>query len=572
MDFPARLTAPSPAPSSPSSPSREPRSPAVEASSRSGGRGARPVADPPSPAVPRRNSPLPASEGARPRSAALPGTTRAAGTAAGAPAPGHATVAATAGTRPGLSDAAWERIALLPAAQRQRLNATERATVAEVVRELRRHVEAAGIDFVPVFGHWSLRTDNYRELGRASQADVQEGRDTLPARIADYGMDFVASTEYRGRPQHPGAVASIAPLPGGQVPGTVLKLPFDRAEELLTVLLVREVGAEADLRSPPDADGRPRSSLMYRPAVRPVTLADGSTLHALLFETHPEGPKSLRRVFGDAAGLTAERLAFFIAAEGGFVRDGRAFGGPSADYWKAGMQRLVDSGDTPDPLLAEAFRIAAESRSQGGTLSIDAMPGAAVPRGTWHGHRGWLASAEARLSGIYAHPGDAAAQARHRQHQEAVDTALAGWQAGEAAQAARAGRADLRAALAGALPALLREAGFDPAVYAPSALGPDGYGRHLLFSESNALAGMQGLYSVQVVAFDARRHPAALAHPELCAVFEVPQAASGEAQREATPDGTSTVAVFLHRGIDGVSGGLERPVPDPFAPAARVLH
>ncbi len=562
MDFPARVRAPSTAPSSPCSSPEEPCSPLAQDCG-------------PLPAVPRRSSPPLAADGLRPRSAAWPGIagTEGAAVATAGTSDTTATGLATAhGKQPGLSDAAWERIAQLPAAQRLRLNASERATVAGVVRELRRHVEAAGIDFVPVFGHWSLRTDNYRELGRASQADVQEGRDTLPARISGYGLDFVASTEYRGRPQHPGAVASIAPLAGGQVAGTVLKLPFDRAEELLSVLLVREICAEADLRSPPDADGRPRSSLMYRPAVRPVTLGDGSTLHALLFETHPEGPKSLRRVFGDAAGLTAERLAFFIAAEGGFVRDGKAFGGASADYWKAGMQRLVDSGDTPDPLLAEAFRLAAESRGADGTLSLDALAGAAVPRGTWHGHGDWLASAEARLPHVYARPAGADALAGHRRLQGAMDAALADWQAGEAAQTARAGGADLRAALAGDLPALLREAGFDPSVYAASARGADGYGRHLLFSESNARAGMQGLYSVQVAAFDARRHPAALAHPALCAVFEVPQATGGETQRGGTPDGDTTVAVYLHRDIDGVSGGLERPADDPFASAARVLH
>lgn len=497
--------------------------------------------------APRRSAPAAASaSGApRPRAAVLPSVTGAAG-------------AMAAGARPALSDAAWERIAMLPPAQRQRLNAREREALAAAVQALRSHVEAEGLDFIPVFGHWSLRTDNYRELGKASQDEVQEGRDTVPARIGDYGMDFVASTEYRGRPQHPGAVASIAPSPGGQVPGTLLKLPFDRAEELLTVLLTREIGAEADLRAPPDAQGRPRSSLMYQPAVRPVTLQDGSTVHALLFETNPDGAKSLRRAFGDEAGLTAGRLAFFIAGEGGFVRDGKHYGGPSADYWRAGMQRLEASGDAPDPLLAEAYRIATSSRSADGGLSLDAMVGAAVPRGTWHGHQGWLGRAEARLPAVYAQPGSPAALAAHRQHQRTLDTALAAWLSGEGAGAVRLEGGDLRAALAHELPALLKGQGFDPMVYAASAMGEQGYGRHLLYSESDARSGMQGLFSLQAVAFDVQRYPQALAHPEVCAVFD-------------TPEGIA-VAVFLHRDIDGVSGGLELPLQDPFVAKRWRLH
>ncbi|SDP03008.1 Cation transport regulator ChaC [Paracidovorax cattleyae] len=486
-----------------------------------------------------------ASGALRPRAAVLPSVTGAAG-------------AAATGARPVLSDAAWERIAMLPPAQRQRLNARERETLAAAVHALRRHIEAEGLDFIPVFGHWSLRTDNYRELGKASQDEVQEGRDTVPARIGDYGMDFVASTEYRGRPQHPGAVASIAPSPGSQVPGTLLKLPFDRAEELLTVLLMREIGAEADLRAPPDAQGRPRSSLMYQPAVRPVTLQDGSTVHALLFETNPDGAKSLRRTFGDEAELTAGRLAFFIAGEGGFVRDGKRYGGPSADYWRAGMQRLEASGDAPDPLLAEAYRIATSSRSADGSLSLDAMVGAAVPRGTWHGHQGWLGRAEARLPAVYARPRSPAALAAHQQHQRALDTALSAWLSGDGAGAVRSEGGDLRTALAHELPALLKGQGFDPAVYAASAMVEQGYGRHLLYSESDARSGMQGLFSLQAVAFDVQRYPQALAHPEVCAAFD-------------TPEGIA-VAVFLHRGIDGVSGGLELPLQDPFAAKRWSLH
>ncbi|CAM3794045.1 gamma-glutamylcyclotransferase [Paracidovorax anthurii] len=498
------------------------------------------------PDVPRRSPPASAhAQAKRPRAAVLP--------AAGSALPQAPRLA--------ISDAAWKRMAALPPEQRQRLNAKERETVANAVSELRHHVEAAGIDFVPVFGFWSLRTDNHHELGKASQAEVVEGRDTLPARAMDYRMDYVASTEYRGRPQHPGAVASIAPAEGSQVPGTLLKLPLDRAEELLTALLAREVGAEADLRSPPDAQGTPRSSLMYRPVVRPVQMADGSALHALLFETNPESAKSLSRVFGDDKGLTAERLAFFIASgDGGFERDGKKLGGPSADYWKAGMQRLADAGDAPDPLLAEAYRIATESWAAGGSFPLDAMVGAAVPRATWQGHKGWLARAEGRLPEVYAQPADAGVLAQHRQHQQALDNVLTLWRSSDTARAARAGGGDLRAALAQDMPRLLAESGFDPAAYAASALGKSGHGRHLLYSESDSRSGMQGLFALQAVAFDTERHAAALPHPEACAVFEVPRPADA-------PGGPIAVAVFLHRDIDGVSGGLERPRGDPFAQA-----
>ncbi|MDA8523558.1 gamma-glutamylcyclotransferase [Acidovorax sp. NCPPB 4044] len=545
MVFPNRIGSP-PSPTSPRLPALEAVPPQTAAQCS--------AAAPEGPDVPRHPSPARGhAQPGRPRTARLPAV---GGTLAQA-------------ARPAISDAAWKRMAALPPEQRQRLNAKERETVAQAVNELRRHVEASGIDFVPVFGFWSLRTNNHQELGKASQAEVIEGRDTQPARALDYRMDYVASTEYRGRPQHPGAVASIAPSEGGQVPGTLLKLPFDRAEELLTVLLAREVGAEADLRSPPDAEGAPRSSLMYRPVVRPVQMDDGSTLHALLFETNPESAKSLSKVFGDDEGLTAERLAFFIASsEGGFERDGKKLGGPSADYWKAGMQRLAETGDAPDPLLAQAYRIATGSRAPDGRLALDAMVGAAVPRGTWHGQKGWLALTEGRLPAVYAQPAGAVALAQHRQHQQALDGVLTAWRSGDVARAARAQGGDVRAALAQAVPRLLQESGFDPAVYAASALGASGHGRHLLHSESDARSDLQGLCALQVVAFDPARHPAVLPHPEACAVFEVPRPAG---DGTAAQGGPVTVAVFLHRGIDGVSGGLERPRGDPFAPG-RVLH
>ena len=89
--------------------------------------------------------------------------------------------------------------------------AADRAAIAASLAELQASVEENGLDYVPVFGYSSLRTDNHRELGLPSQADVVPGRDVVDATLPGFDVGAVASTVYRGTPEHPGAVAGLNP-------------------------------------------------------------------------------------------------------------------------------------------------------------------------------------------------------------------------------------------------------------------------------------------------------------------------------------------------------------------------
>lgn len=495
-------------------------------------------------------------------------------------------------------DGTWERLQKLSPSLAERLTPGERKLVSDTLGELRRHVEAGSLDFVPVFGHWSLRTDNHRELGKASQADVVEGRDTLPASIKDYGMDFVSSTVFRGTPQHPGAVASITARTDDEVPGTVLKLPLAQAEALLTGVLERELLCEADLRALPDAEGQPRSNLMYRPAVRPVVLGDGSTLHALLFETNPHGAKSLSRVFDDDGGLTAPRLAYLLTAQGGFERDGRRLGGSSLDYWSAGIQRLEKSGERPPALLGDAFALARTSAALAEPL--EAMPGAATPRGTWHEQRDGLARAEASLPQVYATLQSPESQARHHAHQQAMESAITALRSSAANPQAHADGVDFRDVVARALPGLLEDIGFEPGIYTAKSAAPGGYGRYLLHSDSTPGSN----FCLQIFAFDPQQKTPIHNHPNECASFvadgallerlyddgknavrrdgkQYVQKRSGNERPKGSWAGFDgqeldiphslknksdnlAVSVHLYRDMDGVSGGARVAAKDVF--------
>ncbi|WP_233504273.1 gamma-glutamylcyclotransferase [Xylophilus ampelinus] len=508
-------------------------------------------------------------------------------------------LASTATSSPtALPEGAWERLQNLPPSLSGCLTPSEQKLVADTIGELRHHVEAGQLNFVPVFGHWSLRTDNHRVLGKASQADVVEGRDTLPASIKDYGMDFVSSTVFRGTPRHPGAVASITARIDDQVAGIVLKLPLARAEELLMGLLERELLSEADLRAVADVEGQPRSNLMYRPAVRPVVLDDGSTVHALVFETNPHGAKSLSRVFDDADGLTPPRLAYFMTAQGGFEHAGQRLGGSSLDYWRAGMQLLEKSGIRPPALLGEAYDIASTSESLPEPLEM--MCGAATPRGSWHEQRDRLARAERSLPQVYTTLQAPEAQARHHQHQEAMDSALTRLRSSTPALQRQADGADFRDVVADALPQLLRDIGFQPEIYAAKSKETLGYGRYLLHSDTTP----ENNFCLQIFAFDPTQKTPIHNHPNECASFialgqlrerlyddgknavkrddkrfvkklvgnERPQSswAGFNAQELDIPHSLKNksdslaVSVHLYRDMDGISGGAQVAAKDRF--------
>src|SRR5262249_3745695 len=157
------------------------------------------------------------------------------------------------------------------------------------------------LNYVPVFGYLSLRTDGHRELGKASQADVVPGQDTIEATLCGYSVGVVASTVYRGTPQRPGVVAGLSEAPGRDTAGTLLKVPLPKAEQLLTALFHREYFAEDDLHG-----DRPQA--MYKPVLLEVKTETGETVRALVFITNPESEKALRD-------LTPAQLAWFMGAK-----------------------------------------------------------------------------------------------------------------------------------------------------------------------------------------------------------------------------------------------------------------
>ncbi len=135
-----------------------------------------------------------------------------------------------------------------------------------------------GLSYAPVFGYLSLRTNNFHELGLPGPAFVVPGKHTIEAKLNGHDIGVVASTVYRGTPEHPGVVAGLSEKEGATTTGTLLKLPLMRAEELLARVFHREYFAEDDL------DGE-KPQAMYRPVVREVTTATGEHVDALVFIT-----------------------------------------------------------------------------------------------------------------------------------------------------------------------------------------------------------------------------------------------------------------------------------------------
>lgn len=213
----------------------------------------------------------------------------------------------------------WDVTRALPAAERARLSQGEQQLISKVVAEVREAALTQGLNYVPVFGYLSLRHDNFRELGLASQAEVVPGKHTVEASLEGHALGVVASTIYRGTPEHPGLVAGLEPRADAKIPGTVLKLPLEHGEELLGKLFHREYFAEDDL-----VGAKPQA--MYRPAVREVTLQTGETVKALVFITNPDSEKALE-------GLTPNQTAWLMGAQGGFRGPQGTLGGRSVDYW-----------------------------------------------------------------------------------------------------------------------------------------------------------------------------------------------------------------------------------------------
>lgn len=292
------------------------------------------------------------------KSSLLPGpSSRLAGSRTGDPRP-RAPVAGTGGASSSSVQAAhsrrehagirpWNPVRELPERLRESLSKSELERLERKIATLQNEVASAKLDYVPVFGYLSLLVNNYHELGKRAQDEVVPGRDVVRASLADHAVDVVASTVFRGTPEHPGVVAGLRNMPGESVPGVVLKLPTERAEELLARVLARELFAESDLAS--------ENSSMYVPEVGDVTLENGERVKALFFVTNPSSPKALTErqfdYFG-SDGLTASRLAYFMAARGGVEisdKNGktRVMGGPCVDYWTDGYLRIRRESNYP---------------------------------------------------------------------------------------------------------------------------------------------------------------------------------------------------------------------------------
>lgn len=257
----------------------------------------------------------------------------------------------------------WDPVARLPADLQARLSPGDRRTIESAVTTLQKRVREAKLDYVPVFGYLSLRTNNFAELGQKSQQDVVAGRDVVDACLPGYDVDVLVSTMFRGTPEHPGAVAGLGEKQGAVTPGSVLKVPLDRAEELLAVLLAREMFAEGDLVDTKDKRGEAVSNAMYAPKVLTVDI-EGTSVPALVFTTNDRGDKSIASRAdpfgeGNTDGLSVERMAYLFAAQGGFVNaEGKAFGGPAIDYWEKYYLKSRDAAGQPvNPKIAAAVEL-----------------------------------------------------------------------------------------------------------------------------------------------------------------------------------------------------------------------
>src|SRR5690348_12107914 len=91
-------------------------------------------------------------------------------------------------------------------------------------------------------------------------------RETQAARLQGWHRAFcIYSEHYRGTPQKPGLILGL--LPGGACRGLAHRLPRDKYEAVRRYLIVREI----------DNDG------VYQETVRPIHLADGRTVPALVY-------------------------------------------------------------------------------------------------------------------------------------------------------------------------------------------------------------------------------------------------------------------------------------------------
>jgi len=152
--------------------------------------------------------------------------------------------------------------------------------------------------------------------------------ETKPARLQGWHRAFcIYSEHYRGTPKKPGLILGL--LPGGACRGLAHRLPRERYDEVRRYLIVREI----------DNDG------VYQEVVRPIHLADGRTVPALVYladRTH-------RQFAGKLSIARSARL----------VRQGHGATGSNLDYLKNTLAHLRELKMRDDNLEQLARRVRA---------------------------------------------------------------------------------------------------------------------------------------------------------------------------------------------------------------------
>jgi cation transport protein ChaC len=149
--------------------------------------------------------------------------------------------------------------------------------------------------------------------------------ETMPARLHGWHRALcIRSEHYRGTPQKPGLILGL--LPGGACHGLAHRLPAERYDAVRRYLRVREI----------DNDG------VYREEVRPIHLADGRTVAALVYLAD----RAHRQFTGKLPISQALRL----------VRQGHGATGSNLDYLVNTVRHLGELGLTDRPLETLARR------------------------------------------------------------------------------------------------------------------------------------------------------------------------------------------------------------------------
>jgi glutathione-specific gamma-glutamylcyclotransferase len=140
-----------------------------------------------------------------------------------------------------------------------------------------------------------------------------ETPETRPARLHGWHRAFcIYSEHYRGTPRKPGLILGL--LPGGACRGLAHRLPRERYDAVRRYLIVREI----------DNDG------VYEEAVRPLHLADGRTVDALVYLAD----RKHRQFAGKLPTAKALKL----------IRQGHGATGSNLDYVRNTVRHLGELG------------------------------------------------------------------------------------------------------------------------------------------------------------------------------------------------------------------------------------